>query len=329
MPTSMTRTRLMLRSISRQVDCRTRFNDLSHWPPERRRQKSRIVQFYSAVDNIGNYLPVLGIQKMLGCTPDTWSIHDRSIDFDFINAHYRCAIIGGAGLLHACFDPFWEAFATRCTIPFVIWGVGVCQPDEDRERGAGVSVVHDVASRAALVNVRDRLTAELYGLTQAQVSLCPTVAYVQQLGIRGSGSRKHVLFSSHEELVAAKETAQIRTILAGTGHPIAYTNNIQTRVMGIERIVRKYYAQSEAVVTTRLHGAIISYALGIPYIAVSRDRKLDAFVEEYGNGILVRDLDGIVPALEQLKQLRLSATTVQPVLDFGARAAGWAASSLH
>lgn len=325
----MTRTRRVLRSLSRRVDLRTRFNDLSHWPPEERRRKSHIVQFYSAVDNIGNYLPVLGIQKMLGCTPDTWNVHDRSIDFDFINTHYRCAIIGGAGLLHSCFDAFWSGFADRCTIPFAIWGVGVCQPDEDRQRGAGVSVVNAVAARAALVNVRDRLTADLYGLADAQVSLCPTVAFIKYLGITAYASRKHVLFSSHEELVAARETTRIRQILAGTGRPIAYTNNIQTRVMGIERIVRKYYAPSEAVVTTRLHGAILSYALGIPYVAVSRDRKLDAFVQEYGNGILVRELDDIGPALERLKDLRMTAAAVQPVLDFGARAAGWAASSLH
>ncbi len=50
---------------AQQQDFRCKFFDLSKIKKDRR-PRSPIIQFYSSVDNIGNYLPVLGIQKMLG-----------------------------------------------------------------------------------------------------------------------------------------------------------------------------------------------------------------------------------------------------------------------
>jgi len=97
-----------------------------------RKPRSPIIQFYSSVDNIGNYLPILGIQKMLGQTPDTWCMH-RPVDFNFINKHYKCAIIGGAGLLDQCFEPFWEKLLNGCKIPMIMWGLGICLPDKTKE----------------------------------------------------------------------------------------------------------------------------------------------------------------------------------------------------
>ena len=104
------------------ADRRVRFRDLARIPHERRQAATKILNFYSAVGNIGNYLPVLGIRKMLGCEPDTWNMHDRTIDFEFINRQYRCVVIGGAGLLDKGFEPFWSTFSRDCRLPTIIWG---------------------------------------------------------------------------------------------------------------------------------------------------------------------------------------------------------------
>lgn len=64
-------------------------------PSEKRNPKSSLLQFYASPNNIGNYLPVLGIQEMLEEETDTWCAHDEYIDFDFINANYQGVIIGG------------------------------------------------------------------------------------------------------------------------------------------------------------------------------------------------------------------------------------------
>ncbi|MEQ8924213.1 MAG: hypothetical protein RLO81_00285, partial [Fulvivirga sp.] len=68
---------------------------MSKIPIELRYPKSKVIQFYSAFGNIGNYLPVLAIQKMMNTEFDTWDIHDPFIDFDFINNNYKVAIVGG------------------------------------------------------------------------------------------------------------------------------------------------------------------------------------------------------------------------------------------
>ena len=61
-------------------DRRCRFYDLRRVPAEKRKTRSEVIQFYSSANNIGNYLPVLGIQEMAGKETDCWCIHDRRID---------------------------------------------------------------------------------------------------------------------------------------------------------------------------------------------------------------------------------------------------------
>ena len=75
-------------------DRRVRFRDLAAMPVTERWPASDIINFYSAVHSSGNYLPFLGIHKMLNRGTDTWNMHDRSIGFHFVNRHYRCVIIG-------------------------------------------------------------------------------------------------------------------------------------------------------------------------------------------------------------------------------------------
>ena len=55
----------------------TRLNDISKGE---RVVKSKILQFYSANRNIGNYTPVLGIHQMLDQELDVWNIHKSPVD---------------------------------------------------------------------------------------------------------------------------------------------------------------------------------------------------------------------------------------------------------
>lgn len=277
-------------------DRRVRFRDLARIDARDRSASTSIINFYSSVPNIGNFTPVLGIQQMLGSQPDTWNIHDRDIDFDFINRHYRCAIIGGAGLLDKGFDPFWEKFGQHCTIPAVIWGVGVCAPDTAVEKGVDRAIFARAAEKCDLINVRDVLTADYYRIRHASITPCPTIVYVEKF----LNSRKpdgNLLYSSHEELIPAGERAEIRKALTRSAGRIRFTDNIQRPLRGVDDIIRSYYCRSSKVVTTRLHGAIIAYGLGIPYIALARDEKIRAFHRMSGNGVVIEDVTELDSAL--------------------------------
>lgn len=315
-------------------DRRCRFYDLGNIAPAQRKAHSSAIQFYSSVDNIGNYLPVLGMQEMLGHTPDTWCIHDKQIDFDFINKTYKCAIIGGAGLLHQSFDLFWTRFAQECKLPTIIWGVGVCLPDESGVRtdlpdstarsGVNRQVVAEVARRCDLINVRDNLTANYYNLNNAQISACPTIAYLKDFKHLDPASDT-ILYSSHEELVSSSDRRQLKFALQRTLKNFQYTDNIQRPYQGLNDLITDYYCKSRLVITTRLHGAIVAYGLGIPYIAIVRDEKLREFYRIYGNGLQVQDVSELKSILEALQpeDISLNPIKLEPVAEFGEAAKRW------
>lgn len=70
-----------------------------------------------------------------------------------------------------------------------------------------------------------------------------------------------------------------------------YTDNIQKREYGLNRIIDELYREVKDVVTTRLHGAITAAEMGIPYIALARDEKIRAFNREYGGGTIVESIE--------------------------------------
>ena len=301
-------------------DRRTRFRDLAKVAPGQRSAASKIINFYSSVDNIGNFTPVLGIRDMIGVETDTWNIHDRGLDFDFVNRQYACAIIGGAGLLDSGFLPFWQKFARDCRIPTIIWGVGVCAPDSAVEKGVDPAVFRLAAAKCDLINVRDDLTAEYYSLKGPSITPCPTIAYTQRF-LAAPVARSRVLHASHDQLVSRSERDALRETLAAALGPVDFTDNIQRPLRGIEDIVSKYN-RSRLVVTTRLHGAIIAYGLGVPYLALARDEKLRAFHRLYGNGRLVETVQEIGRAVKTEARCE-RPVRYDDVRQFGQRVDEW------
>lgn len=295
-----------------------KFRDLSKLPPDLRFPKSKIIQFYSSVNNIGNYLPVLAIQKLMGVEFDTWNIHDKYIDFNFINTHYNGAIIGGAGLLYNCFENFWVRFANECKLEYVIWGVGGSYPDGEKNPCVHPNVIKSTFGRLRLVNVRDNLTANLYDFYNPHITVCPSIFYLNKFFKRQNEKRNFILYSHHHQLVDISETIKIRNTLSDFNEDYVYTDNIQTNECGFYKIL-ELFDNSKLVITTRLHGAIIAYGLGIPYIAIARDNKLREFYNLFGNGILLEDINELHSTLES-PNINIRKIQLKPVIDFGHKA---------
>ena len=306
---------------------RSGFYDLRWQPGLLRVPRSHIIQFYSSTNNIGNYLPVLGIQKMLGISTDTWCIHDHNIDFDFINRHYRCGIIGGAGLLHGSFESFWRRLSRECRIPLIVWGVGGCFANPDAPKPAKAPVSRDpvvsVLRRCDLINFRDDYTAEYYGCTAAHISACPTVEYLDGWTPIGGRSDGHVLLTDHSSLISQETAGRLRNAIGRAGFECRSTQNAQRFNYGLKRIIRDDYQPSSIVVTSRLHGAIIAYGLEIPYIAVARDAKLREFHRLFGNGTLLEAAEDLPDQLSEARSMPLGPRALQDVRAFGNRAKSW------
>jgi hypothetical protein len=268
-------------------DQRVKFHDLAPLRPEERKPRSRVLQFYSAVDNIGNFTPVLGIQDLLGFAPDTWDCH-TPVDWDLVHRHYSAIIIGGAGLLHGAFTRFWQEVADHSKLPMVVWGVGGCFPTSERARREPVApgIAKLVFERCAHINLRDAETASYYGLRNCHVSMCPTVFWLRRFRQSAPRRSRQVLLAEHIDLVPPEEVAQRKQLLETWGARVAWTDNVQRPSFGLQRIITELYCSSRLVVATRLHGAIIAHGLNIPYVVRAYDRKLDAFVKEWSGGAI-------------------------------------------
>jgi polysaccharide pyruvyl transferase WcaK-like protein len=298
-------------------DRRCQFRDLQNYPAAVRRPKSSILQFYSKYPNIGNFTPCLGIREMLGMQLDAWNVHDKSIDWAWINRKYKGIIIGGAGLLNAVFEDFWRGCSENCKVPVIIWGVGVCLPENEQTQGVSIRFVEKVANKALLVNVRDSLTADMYRLHNAQVTACPTVVWLQNNAksiVQGAHKSHSTLLSVHDTLLDAREQKNVADALRSVG-PFLATDNVQRFGTGLEDILR-LFATSDCVVTSRLHGAIFAYSLGIPYVAISKDPKIAAFVEIYGGGELASGPEDIIN-FARARPPKLPLPNVEEILKFG------------
>jgi len=285
--------------------------------------KSKTLQFYSACRNIGNYLPVLAIHQMLDQELDTWNVHQSPVDWEFVHKNYDQVIIGGAGLLHSVFKRFWIDLDKNCKLPIIIWGIGVCLPDNDLVKGVPKTVVQSVFNRASFANVRDELTRDFYELkTDISITACPTLVYVanQFNVVPKSDSGKRILHSSHVELEPTGAAGEIERVIKESGFVYNFTDNIESTKNSLKKNLMMYQ-DCDYVVTTRLHGAIIAYAFNRPYIAISFDPKIAAFNKLYGGGLCITKLSQLPNALSSY-EFKVSSNyeaELEKIKQFGAQ----------
>lgn len=298
------------------------FYNLARISKHSRQPKSKIIQFFcGSRENIGDYLPVLGIRQMLNQTPDLWHA-DHKIDYNFVNKNYKCGIIGGAGLLHPHFEKFWKELAKNCKIPLIVWGIGICLPKYGKQAmGVNKDIARIIFNKCDLINFRDTLTAQYYNVKKCSITPCPCIAYLQKF--RKYCKPKNVLYSCHpgltDRLDKSINSKIIKQIKSNT-KKFSYTNNFFKSFNDFDNII-KNYCNSKIVVSTRLHGAIIPYALGIPYIVIPYDKKVSAFYNDFGNGLVVKSPEELDKALDY--KFKLKPIKLKEVLEFGKLAKNW------
>jgi len=309
-----------------KLDGSQSFSFFSYGPrPPAGFRKSEIAQFcYTSENNIGDYLPTLGIWEMLGSKTDLYSITNKGIDFSFINKNYRAVIVGGAGILGKDWESFFERLIKECTLPIIVWGVGICLrlTKPLQYQGLSQEIAKKLEERAVFLNVRDTLTVDHYDFDKAEVAVCPSALYVSSFKKYKTAYPQNILYVGHEELVPPLDNQKIMRIVRESSTHFTYTNNIFTTEKSIEEIeafLKNYYCQSKLIVTTRLHGAIIAYGLEIPYIAIPFDKKLISFHENYGNGILVRNSKELLEKLVCREPIIMRRPHVEPQLTFGVK----------
>lgn len=245
----------------------------------------KIIHFVSEVQNIGNYTPVFGIQKMLHPIVANKTMDGRNYTNVNIN-EYDIAIIGGAGLFHISFSDFWK-FIGNSGIPIIIWGVGICRMHKDtpyfkqfevKESYVHKEIIDRIKKNIILVNVRDNLTNNFYEL-DANVSYCPTAIYFKNEKELSLG--KDILYVHHDQHIFENQKDLFLKYCTHITDNFFYND--------IKEVIQNY-TNSKLIVTTKLHGAIIANCLGRNYIAYSKDDKIKEYCDLYGGGICIKEL---------------------------------------
>lgn len=268
-----------------------------------------IHHIYANQSNVGDWLSAKGIQELLEPNPvrehfcdtpfvaETVAALETATAADFI-------VIGGGGLFMDYFQPFWSAFLPIAQrVPFGVWGVGCCA----HKRGTSnleSALLKRIVEESRFCFVRDELTRScLSDLHLPCAAACPALVAVKPRG----GQEKRLLYVDHYDVVGAENYERIVSLCQGfareSRRSYCQINNLISKgsLSALDNVLG-LYASAEVVVSSRLHGCIISLAMGRPVLAISGDRKVESFMGEAGLGEWVCDLNEI----EQLpKRLRV------------------------
>jgi hypothetical protein len=271
---------------------------------------SPIVYLYADAVNLGDRVSHLGVKSLAGregvelfVSPPALPGSIRALDALIAAKKAPRLLIGGGGLLQECFNPFWEAVLAR-EAPFALFGVGANALSGARAL-PGAAILEGLARKAAFLHVRDSFTENIFAPFAPRRMVrgpCPAIQYLQAreveaasagaasgAGAAASAPRKkdllvHAIHPADLRLNGVDPEA-FRVLVRGTarrlGLEYAETDHVH---IGLDECL-ELYRRARAVVTSRLHGAMFSFALGVPFAPVICDVKTAAFVDDYLPGL--------------------------------------------
>jgi polysaccharide pyruvyl transferase WcaK-like protein len=269
-----------------------------------------IYHVFANRSNIGDWLSAKGIQKLLAPAPVKECLCDEpyipeTIEILSQASEQDLIIIGGGGLLMDYFEPFWEAFRPIAQrVPFCIWGIGYCDLKREHSHPPG-KLMEDIINQSKLCIVRDELSRTYLPDCELPAPVpCPSINVIscslpQEKDLLHVNNYSTAGADVYEHMVAvSKAYADAKGII------YRETNNRveKDRVAEMQRLL-DVYAKSEIVVSSALHGCIIAVAMGRKVIAISGDRKIEAFMEAVGLGDWVLDIEEMDLFEERLEQI--------------------------
>lgn len=268
-----------------------------------------IYHVYANRSNAGDWLSAKGIQSLLGAGPYREVLCDEPFVPESIASLSEArpddfVLIGGGGLFMDYFTPFWTQFEPLSRrLRFAIWGVGYCDLKSEPSR-APEELLSTIIQRSRLCCVRDDLSRRHLNMTELPEPVpCPSMNVIKEVPA-GSGLLHVDNFSTAGEATYEAMDRAGQEFAVRTGRTYRQTNNRipAGNVSALERCLR-LYANADIVFSSALHGCIIGLAMGKKVLAVSGDRKIDAFMESMGLSAWVLHADPEQPFETYLSRL--------------------------
>lgn len=208
------------------------------------------------------------------------------------------------------FAPFWQGFRTLIgRLRYCIWGAGYCDLKDEPSRMPADLLV-PIVERSHLCVVRDEMTRLHLGLSDISIAPCPSVSGIDDVPQPGCG----VLHVNNYTTVGVHGYDAMRTagllLAEKLGCPYRETNNrISSESRELLGNVLSLYARSDRVLSSALHGCIVSVATGRKVIAVSGDWKIEEFMRSAGLGEWVIGNDNLTRLESLMERLQLQPDT--------------------
>jgi hypothetical protein len=287
---------------------------------QRRRKikSSPVVYVYANKRNVGDYISHLGLKEIVGvdgpslfCSPVWLAEFKEYIKILQRHNHDALLVIGGGGLLQPVFEPFWEVVLSS-GLRFSAHGIGV-----NRMTGRGElnkSLFEKIGKNAEHLGVRDLYTKEMFeknGMKTSTLTACPSINYLYPRYWKKAASSKsvllHLIHPSDVRLAGANLltiSENLKKIAFDLGLQYQeHTNMDSSHVRMLNRV-----RQSTVIVSSRLHGCIMGYGMGIPFLPLLCDEKISEFLNTHTNvkGIAVKRAENIALLKERVNLLLTS-----------------------
>ncbi len=280
-----------------------------------------IYHVYANRQNIGDWLAARAIQSTLVPRPITQLLLDEYFVADTVRRLQSATsrdliIVGGGGLLMDYFLPFWEQLEiVSQRIPIVIWGIGYCDFKDSNVRPPK-QLIQKIFSRARLCVLRDELTrSDFAELSLPPATLCPSLMLLE----RHVHKTPSLVHGVHWGVTGEDRYQRMCTLVKAHCedtklHYVELNNEIRADDENQFRSQLQLYADAQFVVSTRLHGVIIGLAGGAKVLAVSGDRKVEAFMEQIGLSDWVCELNRLDDLPEMMARLDRQGNVAEPFL---------------
>jgi hypothetical protein len=256
-------------------------------------ERTSAVYVYAGRGNAGDYLSHLGVRnavalpglELLAGEPGNRELA-RTLGDPRFARRPRVLLIGGGGLFQECFREFWRV-VLESDLPYAIFGVGANRLGEERSI-TGASLLADVVRGASFVVVRDEMTRDVIAASgivhPVDVGLCPSTGYLFPRWWRDDRSMNrtllHVVHPS-DLWLAGGDLGTIRGVLRDVASEQGLRYEEQDNLSADLAAVLRKYAEARVVVSSRLHGCIVSHATGAPFLPVRCDDKIGAFLRTH------------------------------------------------
>lgn len=276
-----------------------------------------MVVYYISANNlyIGEVISNLGIRRLLGVQgmglycDRPYVEHTKKV----IRSAQRndVFIIGGGGLLTHYFIPFWnEIYRNRKHLQYILWGIGFC----DHKRSGFKRFLWQeflwqellakkiflkkwkaIVRNSMISSFRDENTYRCFRGTNNTFKVgCPSVNFV--LDHKKDFPKRLLIHSCNYHLLNRKEVDAMQKITDVLANKLdlkkVYTNR---KIKGLPELYKwlDLYSSAKITVSSSLHGCILALSLGSKLIAVSRDWKMEGFLQMVDLEEAICDIDEI------------------------------------